>query len=329
MVTSEPTLRAGELLTRAQISDIFGGSRQAAIVAAARTDSVLLFSGERSGPDNGWLPGDEARAENGSRLFRFTGVGGTGDQSFDGIAGEQNAAVLLHAERGQVLRLFVAADTGIIGPRLYRYVGPFMLDNGRPYEVHAGPDSTGTYRRVIDFRLVQTGEVGFDRRDEAPVAGSTNRTLVSSDVAVVKLVEPERRRAPNDQASEVDRRRIRRREAELSDRLEEQLIAAGHEVKRVQITIKGKASFLVTDLYDVTAHVLYELKSTSSRESVRMALGQLLDYARFVTFDTRPARPHLSIGLPTSPDSDLLDLLVEHQVKLTHCANGVFTNTPF
>ena len=52
---------------------------------------------------------------------------------------------------------------------------------------------------------------------------------------------------------------------------------------------------LFTDLFDYSSSELIEAKASSSRESVRTGLGQLLDYARFVEHD------HRSLLLPTAP----------------------------
>lgn len=327
MATGEPRISPGDLATRAEIRTIFGGSAQSGICPSPRTKSVLLFSDERLGLDYGWAPSSAEPVASVTRVFQFMGAGMTGDQTFDGIAGRLNAAVLLHAERGWTLRLFVNSRKAVSEPNTYRYLGSFTLDTEHPYDVHASRDSTYNFRRVIYFRLVPTVEVRFDPIDGLRAADKTTVDLVPTTVAIAKIVEPERRRTVVNEAS-LTAARVRRYEAELSDRLEEQLIAMGHEVKRVQITIRGKTSYLVTDLYDVTAHVLYELKSNCSREAVRMALGQLFDYARFVTFDNRPARPRLSIALPASPDVDLLGLLAEHRVALVHCGDGAFMNMP-
>ena len=111
--------------------------------------------------------------------------------------------------------------------------------------------------------------------------------------------------------------------------LEEQLKIAKHHVARYQIHIKGKFGRLLTDLYDDTTHVLYELKGDSSRESVRMALGQLLDYSRFIESATRPGRPKLVIALPKPPDDDDLRLLLaELGVHLTYPVDGRFIDLP-
>jgi hypothetical protein len=59
------------------------------------------------------------------------------------------------------------------------------------------------------------------------------------------------------------------------------------------------------DLFDATEHILYEAKASPDRQKLRMAIGQLLDYERFV----RP-QPRLRVLLPGQPSPDLQELLV-------------------
>ena len=66
----------------------------------------------------------------------------------------------------------------------------------------------------------------------------------------------------------------------------------------------GAIPALVCDLVDETDRVLYEAKGDVRRTSVRMAIGQLLDYRRF-----EPASTSLAILLPRQPAKDLIELI--------------------
>ncbi|WP_409464814.1 EVE domain-containing protein [Amycolatopsis sp. GA6-003] len=76
---------------------------------------------------------------------------------------------------------------------------------------------------------------------------------------------------------------------------------------------------LVCDLFDAEANTLIEAKSSNKRESVRMALGQLLDY-----------RHHLATGaelaclLPARPAPSIAEVLHSHQVKVIYEERGTF-----
>ena len=75
------------------------------------------------------------------------------------------------------------------------------------------------------------------------------------------------------------------------------------EVKRYRI-MTGSAT-LYSDLADLTENILYEAKGSADRMSVRLAIGQVLDYGRFVDGS------RLAVLLPEEPHAaDLVELLV-------------------
>jgi hypothetical protein len=78
----------------------------------------------------------------------------------------------------------------------------------------------------------------------------------------------------------------------------------GHEVDRLKIVPAGEAKPLFSDLLDRTTNILYEAKGTVERGAIRMAIGQLLDYSRFL----QPT-PQLAVLLPSEPRPDLRALL--------------------
>ena len=97
------------------------------------------------------------------------------------------------------------------------------------------------------------------------------------------------------------------REATLTERFRARLLGVGHEVTRYRITFAGLPP-LYTDLADATSHVLYEAKGSSDRMSVRLALGQVLDYGRCL------ANMDLAVLLPNDPVPDLVGLLFDQEV---------------
>lgn len=78
----------------------------------------------------------------------------------------------------------------------------------------------------------------------------------------------------------------------------------GHRVTRHTYQVPGSKHPLSCDLVDETDHVLYEAKGNGLRTSVRMAIGQLLDYRRFEDPQLR-----LAVLLPRKPAQDLIDLI--------------------
>lgn len=87
----------------------------------------------------------------------------------------------------------------------------------------------------------------------------------------------------------------------------------GHEVTSWSVSIPGEVGWLSCDLYDVTAALLVEVKTTTTRQDVRMAIGELVDYLRFAPPATRPA-----ILLPARPSDDLVNLITGHGIVLVY-----------
>lgn len=158
------------------------------------------------------------------------------------------------------------------------------------------PDDNGDLRNVIVFRLRPSGDVEHDAKDDIPPAEETKTTLVSADVATNAVVESEDNLETDGTRSVQAKTETERREAVLLRRFRAYLQRRGHVLKRHQIKIKGEASTLQTDLYDVTDHVLYEAKGNTSREAVRMAVGQLHDFRRHV----EPPTPESPFSCPAN-----------------------------
>lgn len=96
-----------------------------------------------------------------------------------------------------------------------------------------------------------------------------------------------------------------RREQRLVLAFQDHLVEAqGHAVTKHLYWLPGSTSPLACDLVDKTDGVLYEAKGDIKRTSVRMAIGQLLDYRRF-----EPATMGLAVLLPRKPPPDLVKLI--------------------
>jgi len=113
-------------------------------------------------------------------------------------------------------------------------------------------------------------------------------------------------------------------ESELCIRFERHLRACGRKVRRYRIHLPG-ASYIESDLADVTANILYEAKGTADRMSVRLALGQVLDYAFHVKRINEEVRA--SVLLPGRPAPDLVKLLEAYRVGcVVELASGTFVD---
>ena len=102
----------------------------------------------------------------------------------------------------------------------------------------------------------------------------------------------------------------------------EHLRSMGHETNRHSYPRAGAGAPLFCDLVDETAKVLYEAKSNTRRESIRMALGQLYDYRRF-----EPKSMGMAVLLPRQPGEDLIEYLASAQIGVVWQTREGFDST--
>jgi hypothetical protein len=137
----------------------------------------------------------------------------------------------------------------------------------------------------------------------------------------VLLVDPE---AVVVEESEVrppsQTRKLIRSEARLVRRYRQWLDPTGTRLRALRIPTVDRP--LRVDLYDVQLELLIEAKAETTRESVRYAIGQLLDYRRYLA--TRPA---LAILLPRELDRDLTELPSEAGIAVIWSSDDGFTDS--
>jgi hypothetical protein len=359
MTVSAEVIKPGDVRTRAEIRAVFGGSPQGGICPSGDKHSVNLFSDPEVGEQVGYFDGWLAEEDELGAVYEYTGAGKSGDQTFDGVAGTGNRAILRHAEQDRALRVFTrvgkvpGSDT-----KTHRYLGAFTLDSMEPYVWRKIHGEDGLERDVIVFRLRAEGEVQHAEQDVIPPAKKTagefvpfrpvTAAMFQSDPATsgalplpkqrVSKGSTSRKSAPNTETSGTfvvpeafgTQLSIRaataatvavRHEAELTQAYKAHLDSAGHHAGAYQIKVKGLTSTLRADLYDATAHVLYEAKGSNSREDVRMALGQILDYSRYVDMPEHEGEPHRVILLPAAPTPDMYTLLDRYDVGVIYRAD--------
>jgi hypothetical protein len=124
---------------------------------------------------------------------------------------------------------------------------------------------------------------------------------------------------PSQEPYEADRR-----EQRLVLDLELYLRHRNHEVSRQRIIPPGEARPLFTDLWDATTGTLVEAKGTTERNSIRMAIGQLADYSRFMP---EGQLQHLALLLPSEPRPDLRSLLVSQGIELIYPEDDDFSDS--
>lgn len=275
-------LKPGDSIERKELHKIFGGRTQGGIGPSAKTPNVFIFTdpvaGEKHGYYDGWMPDD---------CFHYSGEGQYGDQRM--ISG--NLSILNHAAEGRALRVFQGAR-GIV-----TYIGEFMVDQDNSwYETDAPETNDGPLRKVIVFRLKP-----MDTKPKQPTT-KLGRLLASSPKQVEELPlernETEKSFVnPNREPYEAERR-----EGRLVEAFAGYLMSKGHTSCRHRVLPPGENRPLFTDLYCKELGLLVEAKGSVTRENIRMAIGQLADYSRFVTHTTR------AILVPSEPRDDLTEL---------------------
>lgn len=283
-----PGLSPGDTILRRELHARYGGRQQGGIGPSRVAPVVLFFTDPTTGHRHGYYDGWDDEG-----LFNYVGEGQHGDQKL--VQG--NKAILRHAEEGRSLEGFLARGTNVT------YLGDFNLVDHRFTEAHESGD-VETLRQVVVFRMRPNTMVPVDL-PHVPVTPTQ-----SSRVSVVSVEERHTERSfvtPDREPYESERR-----ESGLVHRYQDHLIRKGHEVGRLRVVPPGESAPLYSDLWDETDKTLIEAKGGVTREHLRTAVGQLLDYGRFVDAQVK------AVLLPAPPRTDLLAYLEAVQIKVIY-----------
>lgn len=275
-------LEPGDSIVRKQLHARYGGAGQGGISPSAKSPNVMIFSqpliAEQYGDKDGWKT---------EGCFDYTGEGQVGDMEI--VRG--NRRIYEHQHDGNALRLFEGASGEV------SYVGEFRIDPDKPYYRTDALDREGATREAIIFRLW-------------PVDVIPERSSDDERKTVVEEVEVEDSRTEIVSVpQQAGAREAVRREAELVHAYKTTIERKGRRLVRHRCRPSSESSALYTDLYDPDLNLLIEAKGSATRESVRMAIGQLADYSRFLE-----PRPRLAVLLPVRPRLDLEELLSSQRI---------------
>lgn len=311
----------GDVALRSEIHATYGGAIYGGIEPSAATPNVMIYTDPQQGALNGYdYDGWDANDPN---VFYYTGEGRHGDQTMR----EGNKAILNHEADGRALRLWESLDEPAQpGGKRQRYVGEFYVDPTAPFRMAPAPDAAGDRRQVVVFRLVRSGERPAAVPPAPPARGALAEPAPAQPLitdtappdpsdadggtqsaftgdADVSVVPSEQNTTLEFEIAPATGTIAKREEAQLVAQFEHWLRNQSHDPQRLRIKIPGERHELVTDTYDLTAGVLYEAKSKSDRASVRLAIGQLLDYLRFASEASG------RILLPDEPSPDVKRLI--------------------
>lgn len=281
----EWTLSPGQKIKRTELHALFGGSRYGGISPSRQSPNVFVFTDPSSGEQHGYL---DSWKDDG--CFHYTGEGQRGDQRMNG----GNLAIQEAVKEGRALRVFYGTG-GII-----EYRGRFRLDTDLPvYRADAPETGGGPIRSVLVFRLRP-----MDGSPEAPQGLPAMESLTNVESVAVEERNTERCVVdPSRKPYEAERR-----ESALVHAFKRFMESKGHTIERTKITPADEAKPIFTDVYVKDLKILVEAKGSTDRPSIRMAIGQLLDYSRFYG-GVVEGRVKCAVLLPSLPRKDLLKLL--------------------
>ncbi len=251
----------------------------------ARTENLLLFSsssGSRYGYDFDGRKSDGA--------FHYTGEGQLDDQVFT----RGNLQLRDHVQLELRPRLFEEA-----GRSRVRYLGEFRVDTRHPWYAEEALDRLQNVRKVIVFRLLPVDALAPVTRELRPAVTKPAVRDVPLEAHLAETFQVQPNREPTT---------AERREADMVRRYTAWLEASGSSASRKEIWLPDLGHALYTDLFDLDREEVVEAKSSASRNHVRLALGQVLDYARYVDHKSR------AVLLPSDPGTELVQLL--HSVNI-------------
>jgi hypothetical protein len=282
-------------LYRRDLHAAVGGQTQSGISPSSREPIVLLFSDPISGPQHGYI--DEWGRDG---FYHYTGEGQLGDQ----VMARGNKAIRDHSANGRELHLFQTSGKG----QPISYKGQFSYVDH--YDKDTPETGGGPIRRALVFRLRPLAQIDHDKPGGVKKADSNSVREVGIEASNTEkaFVDPS-----------GERYEAERKEAKLVGDFVLWSRRGGREFKRLEIVPKGEAIPIFSDLYCKDGKQLVEAKGSVSRDAIRMAIGQLYDYRRFVDAGTS-----LVILLPEIPRPDLIELIRSAGITMIYRSDSEF-----
>jgi hypothetical protein len=286
--TSVPewSLEIGDTVRRRLLHRQYGGGQQGGISTSSQVPDIFIFTNPSRGARYGY---DLLEGLQPDGSFAYTGEGQSGDQEFT----RGNKALLHAADEGRVIRLFNAS------PPFATYAGAFTT--GDPVcSFHTIPGRDGQPRRAMIFNLVPL---------------DANPLLLAPNPGQLRLLKPQLSAWQLPDASDMSvvvdateappgDRVVSRVEFQLQADFGMWLIERGTPPSRLRLPVAG--SIIEPDMFVEAEGWVVEAKKSTGREYVRMAIGQVLDYAHNAAQLESPVTP--MILLPGRAERDLTEL---------------------
>lgn len=282
----------GSSLPKASIHVFVGGSGQHGMTSCLNGSAFLVFHNKTAGKKYGY---DRWEGWQSDGTFHYTGQGVKGDQRFT----RSNKSLLQMSASGKPIHLFQTDKKG----NPYEYIGLVTLGDP-PFELKLAPDETGEERQVIVFQLIPLGHTkspelihssnlveSFEGNWTPPKVDSYSSTATPKIPTQIEVVE-----------------------MQLQARFGNYMKSIGETVRTITISLQGQKGFLKPDFYLESRNWVVEAKPSASREHIRLAIGQVLDYANLLKMGGKQVEP--AVLLPMPPPQDLGNLMQELHIHL-------------
>ena len=195
------------------------------------------------------------------------------------------------------------------------YENQFELDEKHPYELIDAKDKNNEDRVAIIFRLNPIRKYPFLFQSLLPKTNLNITNKISVEVVSQEAFENETSQRTQEEKVVTS---VRKESKLLQEYGKYRAKNNESPLTRCKIKPKGQQEPLFTDGWDEVNKILIEAKSSSSRNHIRLAIGQLFDYKRYI----KPEK--LVMLLPSRPKDDLIDLVTGLKIELIFKENGTF-----
>ncbi len=299
-------MKIGESLPKKKIHELefagtkVRGSDQHAMTSCLDKSAFLIFHDPVEGKRFGY---DVWEGEQADGSFHYTGMGVKGNQ----VLSRGNKGLLEAADAGRPIHFFRRPLPGVKREQgdPYTYEGLVTL-GWPPYEVRRAPDEDGNERDVFVFKLLPVGKTGLEVENEELPTGIPVGEFANWIPPAAQTAAQSKQQTEPPTAELV--------ENQLHGRFGEFLTSLGFKPESVAISLQGLKGALRPDFVLRDVGFVIEAKASSSREDVRLAIGQVLDYRYLLDLMDVKCKP--AILLPQGPTPDLVDLLKTLNVAL-------------
>lgn len=300
------SIQIGEELPKRSIHKLVGGSEMHAMTSCLNGKAFLLFHDPKSGKKYGY---DVWEGQNADDSFSYTGQGVKGNQKLT----NSNLGLIKAYEMGRPIYFFKRPGLG--KPRKkanpYTYIGEVTLASPS-YTKEMAPDESGKLREVFVFKLIPLGATMSNITSEQKIQIGTSEWIASGTDPSINEQTP---RNPS---------QIESRENKLLKRFFEYLTSKGEVASQKTIKLLDHQGTLKPDFFLEERRMVVQVKPSSSREYVRLAIGQVLDYQNLLRQEYQDITA--GILLPQLPASDLIQLCKQINITIiAEVAEGEFS----